>query len=120
MTGQKEEKKEKEKKEEKKFLHTDRLKKGASSSAPLDFGPCLGVLCAAKQSFSWEVGRPRTRCSSRRPQEKQCSPSLEKVAQQRIADALNTLQGRSKLKWTRTSIGDKKKTYEQSLFSSSP
>ena len=52
MTGQKEEKKEKEK-EEKKFLHTDRLKKGASSSAPLDFGPCPCVLCAAKQSFSW-------------------------------------------------------------------
>ena len=52
MTGQKEEKKEKEK-EEKKFLHTDRLKKGESSSAPLDFGPCLCVLCAAKQSFSW-------------------------------------------------------------------
>ena len=53
VTGQKEEKKEKEKKEEKKFLHMDRLKKGASSSAPLDFGPCPCVLCAAKQSVSW-------------------------------------------------------------------
>ena len=67
------------------------------------------VCCAqpSKASLGEVVGRPRTRYSSCRPQKEQCSPSLEKVAQQRIADALNTLQGRSKLKWTRTPIGDK-------------
>ena len=35
-------------------MHTDRLKKGESSSAPLDFGPCPFVECEAKQGSSWE------------------------------------------------------------------